>query len=73
MHPSYSLQFDGNELTLQENGNPIMSWPAVSGRPGTQGPEHQSYRDHGPLPQGQLSHKGERDAAARGYQFLGAV
>jgi len=52
MHPLYSLGFDGSKLTLQENGEPIMSWPAVSGRSGTQGPEHQSYRDHGPLPQG---------------------
>jgi hypothetical protein len=52
MHPHYALRFDGAELTLRENGEPIVSWPAVSGRPGTQGPEHQSYRDHGPLPQG---------------------
>ncbi len=52
MHPNYALQFDGSKLTLQENGEPIMSWPAVSGRPGTQGPEYQSYRDHGPAPQG---------------------
>lgn len=52
MHPHYALAFDGVELTLQENGEPIMSWPAVSGRSGTQGPEYQSYRDHGPLPQG---------------------
>jgi hypothetical protein len=46
------LRFDGTKLTLQENGEPIRSWPAVSGRPGTQGPEYQSYRDNGPLPQG---------------------
>jgi hypothetical protein len=52
VHPNYSLQFDGSRLTLQENGEPIMSWPAVSGRPGTQGPQYQSYRDHCPLPQG---------------------
>lgn len=52
MHPHYALAFDGAKLTLQENGEPIMSWPAVSGRPGTQGPEYQSDRDHGPLPQG---------------------
>lgn len=52
MHPHYVLGFDGAKLMLRENGEPIMSWPAVSGRPGTQGPEHQSYRDHGPLPQG---------------------
>lgn len=51
MHPHYALGFDG-KLTLQENGEPIMSWPAVSGRPGTQGPECQSYPDNGPLPQG---------------------
>lgn len=52
MHPHYALGFDGAKLTLQENGEPILSWPAVSGRPQTQGPEYQSYRDHGPLPQG---------------------
>lgn len=52
MHPLYSLGFDGSKVTLQENGNSIMSWPAVSGRRGTQGPEYQSYRDYGPLPQG---------------------
>jgi hypothetical protein len=52
MHPLHALGFDGSKLTLLDNGNPIMTWPAVSGRPGTQGPEHQSYRDYGPLPQG---------------------
>jgi len=52
MHPRYDLHFDGSRLTLQENRKPIMSWPAVSGQPGSQGPEYQSYRDHGPLPQG---------------------
>lgn len=52
MHPHYALGFDGTKLMLRENGEPIMSWPAVSGREGTQGPEHQSFRDHGPLPQG---------------------
>jgi len=52
MHPLYSLGFDGSKLTLQENGNPIMSWPAVSGRPGVQGQQHQLWRDHGPLPGG---------------------
>ena len=57
MHPQYALQFDGTQLTLQENGQPMMSWPAVSGRPGTQGPEHQSYRDYGPLPQGNYQAK----------------
>jgi hypothetical protein len=52
MHPRYSLSFNGSRLSLQENDAPIVSWPAVSGRPGTQGPEYQSYVDHGPLPQG---------------------
>jgi hypothetical protein len=52
MHPSYELRFDGQKLSLQENGRTITEWPAVSGRPGTQGPEYQSYRDNGPLPQG---------------------
>ncbi len=51
-HPHYALQFDGSKLTLQENDEPIISWPAVWGRQGTQGPEYQSYRDHDPLPQG---------------------
>ena len=57
MHPQYALHFDGAQLTLQESGRPIMNWPAVSGRPGTQGPEHQSYRDYGPLPQGSYQAK----------------
>lgn len=52
MHPAYSLRFDGRALTLRENGTPVATWPAVSGRDGAQGPEYQSYRDHGPLPQG---------------------
>jgi hypothetical protein len=52
MHPNYSLRFDGAKLTLQENGRPIKSWPAVSGRPGTQGQQHQIWMGHGPLPHG---------------------
>jgi len=52
MHPRYERHFNGSKLTLKENGNPIVSWPGVSGRAGTQGPEYQSYRDRGPLPQG---------------------
>jgi hypothetical protein len=52
MHPRYELYFDGSKLTLKENGKPIVSWPGVSGKAGTQGPENQSYRDRGPLPQG---------------------
>lgn len=57
MHPSYSLRFDGRELALQENGTAIVTWPAVSGRDEMQGPEYQSYRDHGPLPQGRYRFK----------------
>jgi hypothetical protein len=52
MHPQYGLRFDGAKLTLQENGRPIASWPAVSGRPGLQGQQHQIWQDHGPLPSG---------------------
>jgi hypothetical protein len=52
MHPHCGLRFDGRKLSLEENGKAITDWPAVSGRPGTQGPEYQSYRDNGPLPQG---------------------
>ncbi len=52
MLPQYSLQFDGRNLGLQENGRTVLEWPAVSGRAGLQGPEYQSFRDNGPLPQG---------------------
>jgi len=52
MHPQYALQFDGAKLALKENGKSIASWPAVSGRPGLQGQQHQLWRDHGPLPSG---------------------
>ena len=52
MHPQYALRFDGGKLALQENGKEIASWPAVSGRPGLQGQQHQLWRDHGPLPSG---------------------
>lgn len=50
--PYYDLVFDGQELALRENGEAIADWPAVSGRPGMQDGKYQSYRDHGPLPQG---------------------
>jgi len=52
MHPNFALRFDGRNLALQENGKDILSWPAVSGRPGLQGTQHQIWRDHGPLPSG---------------------
>ena len=55
MHPQYALRFDGAKLTLQENGRPIMNWPAVSGRPGLQDQQHQLRRDHGPLPRGEYA------------------
>jgi hypothetical protein len=45
-----SLRLDGHELTVRENGREMVSWPAVSGRPGLQGQQYQLWRDHGPLP-----------------------
>lgn len=56
-HPQYDLKFDGRKLALRENGRAIVDWPAMSGRPETQGGAYQSYRDHGPLPQGRYRFK----------------
>ncbi|HEX6119068.1 MAG TPA: L,D-transpeptidase [Dongiaceae bacterium] len=52
MYPQYALRFNGSKLALEENGKAIVAWPAVSGRPGLQGQQHQLWRDHGPLPSG---------------------
>ncbi|MGH6891572.1 MAG: L,D-transpeptidase [Dongiaceae bacterium] len=57
MHPQYALKVDGSTRGLNENDRTILEWPAVSGKPGTQGPEYQSYRDNGPFPQGDYSVK----------------
>ena len=57
LHPTYDLSFNGRELVLRENGEPILDWPAVSGRPGKQAAEFQSQRDQGPLPQGDYQFK----------------
>jgi hypothetical protein len=56
MHPRYDLRFDGSELMLQENGHPIMTWPAVSGRPGT---GVSVLPRLWPAAAGQLSHQGQ--------------
>jgi RHS repeat-associated protein len=47
-----SLLFDGCKLTrLDDNGKPIQSWDAVSGKPGTTAAD-QAKQDVGPLPEG---------------------
>lgn len=73
VHPNYALQFDGTELTLQENGSPIMSWLGVSGRPGTHGARISILSRSWSVAAGQLSGEGKRDAAVRGYEFLAAI
>ena len=56
MQPDYgqaaTLQFDGQNLTWQQNGRPVKSWPAMSGKPYAQGKEFTSYADEGPIPEG---------------------
>lgn len=53
LHPSVTIEFDGKEFKAIENGTVVKSWPAVSGRPGYQGAEHQGEKDKGPLPEGE--------------------
>ena len=45
-------KFDGKNLTLFQDGKPIVSWDAVSGKPGFQSPEYQNLKDTGPIPEG---------------------
>ena len=52
-HPSVTIEFDGKELKAVENGQVVQSWPAVSGRPGFQTPDHQGEKNRGPLPEGE--------------------
>ncbi len=46
------LVFDGENLTLYENGEMQKQWPGVSGREGYQDPKFQGKRDVGPIPEG---------------------
>ncbi|MBO4480862.1 MAG: DUF2778 domain-containing protein [Alphaproteobacteria bacterium] len=45
-------KFDGKTLTIYQDGKPIMSWNAVSGKPGFQSPEYQNLKNTGPIPEG---------------------
>ncbi|CCG40686.1 L,D-transpeptidase family protein [Magnetospirillum molischianum] len=53
LHPLVTIEFDGKEFKAVENGKVIKNWPAVLGRPGYQGAEHQGDKDNGPLPEGE--------------------
>ena len=46
------LIFDGENLTLYENGKIEKQWQGVSGREGYQEPQFQGKRDLGPIPEG---------------------
>ena len=52
IEPGQYATFDGKKLTVYQDGKPIVSWDAVSGRPGYQTPEHQDKKDTGPIPAG---------------------
>lgn len=51
----YKLGFDGYQVTLQQGGQVIGSWSAVSGQPGYQSPKDTGLRDKGAIPEGQWS------------------
>jgi hypothetical protein len=57
MHPVFRLRFDGKSLSLNENGKPLQTWPAISGDPKFQEPKHQARKDKGPIPQGRYRMK----------------
>lgn len=46
------LLFDGENLTLYENGEMQKQWAGVSGQEGYQEPQFQGKRDLGPIPEG---------------------
>ena len=50
--PGQYLKFDGKTLTLYQDNKPVMSWDAVSGKPGFQSPEYQDKASTGPIPEG---------------------
>lgn len=49
------LRFDRRYLEWIEDGRVEKRWPAISGRVGYNGKEHQALRDSGPLPEGQYT------------------
>lgn len=46
------LLFDGRSLEWIEGGHVMKRWPAISGKLGFNGREHQTLKDIGPLPEG---------------------
>ena len=52
IEPGQYATFDGKKLTVYQDGKPIMSWDAVSGKPGYQASEYQNKKDTGPIPEG---------------------
>jgi hypothetical protein len=46
------LLFDGRRLEWIEDGRVDKRWPAISGKLGFNGKEHQALRDTGPIPEG---------------------
>lgn len=50
--PGQYAKFDGKTLTIYQNGKPVMSWDAVSGKTGFQSPEYQNLKSTGPIPEG---------------------
>lgn len=50
--PGQYAKFDGKTLTIYQGGKPVMSWEAVSGKPGYQSPEYQNLKNVGPIPEG---------------------
>jgi len=55
-----SLFFNGVVLVWLEDGQTYRQWPAVSGRPGFTGPEHQAAKKRGPLPAGRYRARQDR-------------
>jgi len=46
------LLFDGRSLQWLEDGSVAKHWPAISGKLGFNGKEHQTLKDVGPIPEG---------------------
>ena len=47
-----TLQFDGQNLTWQQNGRPVKSWPAMSGHSDFQSAQFTDVANEGPIPEG---------------------
>lgn len=71
-------KFDGETLTIYQNGKVVASWNAVSGKPGYQSPEYQNLKSTGPIPEGtyvarqeKLQHMSPADWAIGWSRVLG--